>query len=95
MTRLTDTLKSSMLALYYDDEEIYEALLQVDWTQLNSKYSQELFSRIDVNTFYYVDEFLHSDEYMLYANAVNQAAMSVTQDLANLIKLAKVQGSEH
>lgn len=89
-----NTLRDSMLALYRDDDQIYSALLGVDWSSLNQKYKEELFARIDEKDYYVMDSLLHSDEYANYANAINQAALACTQQLADLILLANHEGTQ-
>lgn len=62
---MKDLLRNSMLALYRDNDVIYDALLQCDWSKLNYKFQQELFLRISPDRFYAMDEIMHSDAYIL------------------------------
>lgn len=83
---MKNLLRSSMLELYRDSDEIYSALLQLDWSAVQSRFEKEVFCRIDKETFYRVDEYLRSDDYMYYKQALNEASMAVTSDLSQLIE---------
>ena len=83
---MKDLLKNTLLQLYRDNDEIYAALVQCDWSKLNYKFQQELFLRISPDRFYAMDEILHSDAYIEYRDAVDNAAMACTNDLANLLE---------
>ncbi|MGL5012964.1 MAG: hypothetical protein ACRC6V_01570 [Bacteroidales bacterium] len=83
---MKDLLRNSMLALYRDNDVIYDALSQLDWTAVQSKFEKEVFCRIDKETFYKVDEYLRGDEYMYYKQALDEASMAVTSDLSQLIE---------
>ena len=83
-------LKNSLLALYRDSDEITEALNLIDWSQLDHKFYKELFYHIEEELFWKVDTYLNGDDVMAYHNAVDRAAMAVTNDLAALIELALV-----
>ena len=83
---MKDLLRNSMLALYRDNDVIYSALSQLDWTAVQSKFEKEVFCRIDKETFYKVDEYLRCDEYMYYKQALDEASMACTNDLANLLE---------
>lgn len=83
---MKNLLRDSMLALYRDSDEIYSALLQVDWSKLNYKFQQELFLRISPDRFYAMDEILHSDAYIEYREAIDRAALACSNDLANLLE---------
>jgi len=85
---MNNILKDTMLALYSDDEQIYEALQLVDWTEIDCKFRREIFSRIDEQSFHIMDSILHSDEYLAYKFALDSAAQACTIDLAQLIMLA-------
>jgi len=83
---MKDLLRNSMLALYSDNDTIYDALLQVDWSKLNYKFQQELFLRISPDRFYAMDEVLRSDAYIEYRDAIDRAAQACSNDLANLLE---------
>ena len=78
-------LKNTLMALYADTPEIIYALQKCDFTKLNTKFKSEMFSRISKEEFEYIDNILHSDAYMRYKESVDQSAMAMTQELANLI----------
>ena len=81
-------LKNSLLALYRDSEEITESLKLIDYSCLDKEFYDTLFAHISEEDFYEVDNFLNSDKVMMYYNAVDKAALAMTNDLANLIQLA-------
>lgn len=83
---MKDLLKNTLLQLYRDNDVIYSALSQLDWTAAQSKFEKELFCRIDKETFYKVDEYLRGDEFMYYKQALDEASMAVTSDLSQLIE---------
>lgn len=89
-------LRNSLIALYKDSDEILEALNLIDFTALNNKFYREVFERITEDHFWEVDEFLNSDKVMQYQDAINQAAVACTTDIAKLIELAMVEkGVKH
>ena len=77
-----------MLALYRDSEEITESLKLIDYSALDKEFYATIFTHISEEDFYEVDNFLNSDKVMMYYNAVDKAALAMTNDLANLIQLA-------
>jgi len=81
-------LKNSLLALYRDSEEITENLKLIDYSCLDKEFYATIFTHISEEDFYEVDNFLNSDKVMMYYNAVDKAALAMTNDLANLIQLA-------
>ena len=81
-------LKNSLLALYRDSEEITESLKLIDYSALDKEFYATIFTYISEEDFYEVDNFLNSDKVMMYYNAVDKAALAMTNDLANLIQLA-------
>ena len=83
---MKNLIKESMLALYRDCPEIYDALIDIDWSKVESKFRNEVFARIDPDTFYKVDGWLHSDDYTKYKRAVEESSMSCTTDLAQIIE---------
>ena len=87
MTRRS-VLKNSLLALYRDSEEITESLKLIDYSALDRDFYSTLFTHISEEDFYEVDNFLNSDKVMMYYNAVDKAALAMTNDLAKLIELA-------
>ncbi|MNQ26030.1 hypothetical protein D3C85_392550 [compost metagenome] len=42
--------------------------------------------------FYDVNDYLHSEEYLLYAEAVSHAIMAVSKKLADIVVFASVSG---
>lgn len=91
---MDNLLRDTLLALYRDTPEITEALLKCDYTRITRKYKEELFARISPDEFYKMDAILHSDEYIKYRTAVDQAAFACTEQLAQLIEfsLAEQEG---
>ena len=81
-------LKNSLLSLYRDNDEIMECLQLIDWSVLDKTFYDTLFTHITEDEFWEVDTFLNSDKVLMYYQAVDKTAMSLTDDLANLIQLA-------
>ena len=79
------------MSLYVDCPEIVECLNAVDYSVINRKFLVALFERIDPNEFEMIDEFLHSDPYYNYLEAIQGASMTVTTELAQLIELATME----
>lgn len=89
---MQNLLRDTLLQLYKDSPEITEVLLKCDFTKLNRKFTEEVFSRISKEEFEYIDGILHSDAYMRYRDAVDGAAFACTQELANLISFVVEDG---
>lgn len=83
---MKNLLRDSMLQLYRDCPEITSALIDIDWSKVETKFRNEVFSRIDPETYYKIDAVLHSDDYMLFKRAVDEGAMACTSDLAQIIE---------
>lgn len=94
---MKNLLRDSMLALYRDCPEIYDALIDIDWSKVETKFRNEVFSRVDPDTFYKVDGWLHSDDYMKYRRAVEEGSMACTTELAQIIEftLQEREGGLH
>lgn len=85
MTNLDNLLKSSLIAIYYDDPLVVMAIDKLDFSQVNYKFKSELFARIDIDTFERVDSFLRSDDYAAYKNAIDGASLAVTRELGEMM----------
>jgi len=83
--RLDEILKSSLIGIYMDCPEIVEALHRVDFSRVNFHFKSELFKRVTPEEFKEVDDFLRSDAYLKYKNALDKSAMACSAELANLI----------
>ena len=83
---MSDVLKSAMIQLYRDSPEILYCLQQIDYSQLNRKFSDELDQRIDREVYNKVEEFLATDDYLNYCVAVSEASMAMTTEIAKLIE---------
>ena len=81
-------LKNSLLSMYRDSDEIMECLQLIDWSVLDKTFYDTLFTHISEEEFWEVDTFLNSDKVLMYYQAVDKAAMSLTPDLAKLIELS-------
>jgi hypothetical protein len=94
---MQNILRDSMLALYRDSPEIFDALIDIDWSKVESKFRNEVFARIDPDTFYKVDGWLHSDDYLRYKSAIDSSAQSCTTELAQIIEftLQEREGGLH
>lgn len=88
---LENLLKNTLKALYYDSPEITSALNEIDFSKVNRKFREELFSRISEEEFYKMDAILHSDEYMRYKDAIDRSSMAITNELANIIEFTMTQ----
>lgn len=83
---LDNLLRGTLLSLYKDCPEITDALLQCDFSKVNRSFRENLFARIDEEEYWAMDEILRSDEYMKYRDAIDQASLSITDELADLIE---------
>lgn len=97
MTNLDNLLKSSLTAIYYDSPEIVQAIDKLDFTQVNYKFKQELFERIDEDTFSKADSFLRSEDYAKYKNAIDGASLAVTRELGEMMNFvcSQKEGDVH
>jgi hypothetical protein len=94
---MKNLLRDTMLSLYRDSDEITSALIDIDWSKVESKFRNEVFARIDPDTFYKVDGWLHSDDYLRYKSAIDSSAQSCTTELAQIIEftLQEREGGLH
>lgn len=94
---MKNLLRDVMLSLYRDSDEITSALIDIDWSKVESKFRNEVFARIDPDTFYKVDGWLHSDDYLRYKSAIDSSAQSCTMELAQIIEftLQEREGGLH
>lgn len=94
---MKNLLRDSMLALYRDCPEIYDALIDIDWSKVKTKFRNEVFSRIDPDTYYKIDAVLHSDDYLRYKSAIDSSACACTTELAQIIEftLQEREGGLH
>lgn len=81
----THVLKNSLKILYADHPEILMMLDQISFDKLNVQWKQELFSRINPETYYLVEEFLASELYSNYNKAVHAATLAMTRSIAELM----------
>jgi predicted transcriptional regulator len=58
---------------------------QISFDKLNVQWKQELFSRISPETYYLVEEFLASELYGNYTQAVHAATLAMTRPLSDLM----------
>lgn len=82
---MTSVLKNSLLMLYRDSEEICNMINSLDFTSLDSRFSSELFCRISKEEYYLVEEFLASELYSNYTQAVHAATLAMTRPLSDLM----------
>ncbi len=94
---LDTLLKNTLMHLYYDSPEVTSALQAIDFTKVNRKFKEELFSRISEEDFYKIDAIFYSEEYLRYRDALDFASMAVTVDLAEIIEFTLTQnkGEKH
>lgn len=90
-SHLDNLLKNSLIGIYYDDPVIVQAIDKLDFTQVNYKFKQELFERIDEDTFSRVDSFLRSEDYAKYKNAIDCASIAVTRELGEMMSFVYSQ----
>lgn len=81
----THVLKNSLKILYADHPEILMMLDQISFDKLNVQWKQELFSRINPEAYYLVEEFLASELYSNYTQAVHAATLAMTRPLSDLM----------
>lgn len=97
MTNLDNLLKSSLIAIYYDDPLVVMAIDKLDFSQVNYKFRSELFARIDISTFERVDSFLRSEDYAKYKVAIDGASLAVTRELGEMMSFvySQKEGDAH
>lgn len=83
---MKNLLKESLLMLYADSPSILHLLNQIEYDTLSVQYQKELDARISREDFKEVEDFLASEKYVCYVNAVNGASMAMTRDLLELMK---------
>ena len=83
---LDNLLKDTLLSLYADCPEISDTLRQLDFSMVNRSFRENLFARISEEDYYAMDAILHSDEYMNYKQAIDQASLVITDELGELIE---------
>ena len=82
---LDSLLKNTLIGIYYDSPEIVQAIDKLDFTQVNYKFKQELFARIDEEMFERIDSFLRGEDYAKYKNAIDGASLAVTRELGEMM----------
>ena len=88
---MENLLKNSLISLYYNDPITVQAIDKLDFTQVNYKFKQELFERIDEGTFSRVDSFLRGEDYAKYKNAIDGASLAVTRELGEMMSFVYSQ----
>lgn len=83
---MKNLLKESLMMLYADSPSIQNLLNQIEYDTLSVQYQKELDARISREDFKEVEDFLASEKYVCYVNAVNGASMAMTRDLLELMK---------
>lgn len=84
-------LRNSLKNLYADCPEILQTLDLIDFDQVDYKFFAEVYARMDRQRFWKIDDYLISDEVMEYCRVIEEATMSCTKELSQLIELALVQ----
>jgi len=88
---LDNLLKNSLIAIYYDDPMIVQAIDKLDFSKVNHKFKSELYERIDKETFSKVDSFLRSEDYANYKKAIDGASLAATRELGDLMNFVYSQ----
>lgn len=91
MGNLDNLLKNSLVAIYFDDPLIVQAIQKLDFTQVTYKFKMELFEHIDVETFDRVDSFLRGDDYIVYKTAIDRASLACTRELGEMMQFVYSQ----
>lgn len=91
MINLDTLLKSSLIAIYYDDPLVVQAIDKLDFSQVNCKFKAELLARIDIDTFERVDSFLRGDDYSAYKKAIDSASIACTKELGEMMSFVYSQ----
>lgn len=82
---MKDILRNSLLSIYANEHEIIDLINQLDLSVLNAKFKQEIYARIDKETFDEVDAYVRGEKMKLYENAIIGATFACTQDLHTLM----------
>lgn len=91
---MREILKNSLLSLYSDSPEICDMLNLLDFSVVERKFRDEVYSRISKEEFDEVDNFLTSDKYLRYAQSIASASQAVTVQLTELIEFTLHSGQE-
>nr|DAH57180.1 MAG TPA: hypothetical protein [Caudoviricetes sp.] len=83
---MSNVLKEAMLTLYRDSPEILYCLQQLDYDELSINFQREMDQRISREDVKEVEEFLASEKYVCYCNAVNEASMALTREISKLLE---------
>lgn len=83
---MSNVLKDAMMVLYRDSPEILYCLQQLSYDKLNTKFQAELDARIDRATYKKVEDFLATEDYLIYCEAIQSASMAMTTEIAKLIE---------
>lgn len=83
---MSNVLKEVMMQLYRDSPEILYCLQQLDYSQLSINFQREMDQRISREDVKEVEEFLASDKYVCYSDAVNESSMALTREISKLLE---------
>ena len=83
---MSNVLKQAMLTLYRDSPEILYCLQQLSYDELSVNFQREMDQRISRKDVKEVEEFLASEKYICYSNAVNESSMALTREISKLLE---------
>ena len=83
---MSNVLRDAMLTLYRDSPEILYCLQQLDYSQLSINFQREMDQRISREDVKEVEEFLASEKYVCYSNAVSESSMALTREISKLLE---------
>jgi hypothetical protein len=83
---MSSVLKEAMMQLYRDSPEILYCLQQLSYDELSVNFQREMDQRISRKDVKEVEEFLASEKYICYSNAVNESSMALTREISKLLE---------
>lgn len=84
-------LKQSLYALYANDYDVLNMLDQISFENLDYKFNQELYARMSKEDCAVAQAILASSLVKRYDEAVNQACLSCTNELAKIMSLLIIE----
>mgnify|MGYP000852583293 CR=1 FL=1 len=83
---MSNVLKEAMMQLYRDSPEILYCLQQLNYDELSINFQREMDQRISREDVKEVEEFLASEKYVCYSNAVSESSMALTREISKLLE---------
>lgn len=90
---MSNLLKNSLYALYANQFEVLDMFDLLDWSQLNSKFQNEMDQRIDRDSVAICQNILTSDLVNRYDKAVAESVQACTKSVSDLLELVLLENT--